>query len=180
MMTKVREHSFSLSAPKIPLFENFPDLLLSTNSDGFILSANLQLTPILGFKVEDLLGTRLDPAFFEKIKKDLRFECKLRTQAGTLVPVEVRVLLQEGSFLLVVRDLRDAYPMNEFANNILQKIRNTLSVLGAQHYFMKHNADRLDTQKFLDGLDIIQKASSKMESFTKELQVPKEEFFRLI
>lgn len=189
-MTTVQKSNPNLKSENQAFLEKFPDLILCLNSEGQILSTNSKCTSMLGYDTKEFVGKRLSDFFFDELEKEKylskSYECRLKTKDNTILPAEIRTFLTDNSkspVLAIVRDLREATElrskifyngkfaaMNELAPSLIHDIRNSLSILSAQHYFMKHNVDKLDTQKFLDGLDIIQKASLKIEKITNQVR----------
>jgi len=186
-MNKTKEAQASISDS---FLQNFPDLTLSLNGKGEILEANAHASTLLGYTAEEMKGKKVHDFFFDSYGKEKAssksFEYRLKTKQGNLVPVEIRSFPTghaDAPTVLILRDLRDVTQaraslfhdgkfaaMNELSPSLIHDIRNSLSILGAQHYFMKHNVDKLDTAKFLAGLDIIQKASLKIEKITNQLR----------
>jgi PAS domain S-box-containing protein len=193
-MTTVTEIETSSSS----WFDNFPDLLVETDETGLIRAANKRIKTLLDYNFEEILGKNVQHLYFESHSKTIQFpiECRLKTKQGKDVPVEIRCFpLKRGQALWIFRDLSEISEqrakiyhkgklaaMNEIGPSLIHDIRNALSVLGAQHYFMKHNVDRLDTEKFLQGLDIIQKASTKIEKIINQLRdlIQRQEVFEKI
>lgn len=182
----VKEHIPTKSSTDI-FVENFPDLILTINDKSFILGTNKKLQSVLGYNPEDVIGKKLNDFFFEEPSqnffKSSSVECRFKNKKGTIVPFEIRPFQHDGHTLVLFRELQNTTElrstlyrngrvaaMNELAPSLIHDIRNGLSVLGAQHYFMTHNVDKLDTEKFVSGLDIIQKASLKIEKVINQLR----------
>lgn len=188
-MSMMTEASLPCLGSKTPLFKNFPDLVLLTNDEGYILDSNERLQDFLGYSPEELQGKRLDDFLFGRISKNSIFkkpmECRIKAKDGTILPVEIRSYdceYQEHSIVSVIRDLRDfteirnsilekgrTFAINELAPSMILNIRNSLAILTAQNYFMRQKVDKLDSQKVLDGLRIMHRASSKLEDISKQL-----------
>ena len=169
--------------------DEIPDLVLILDRDFTILQCNQQ-TKFLAYTPQELKGKRLNTLFFDPEEKEKTsyksFETRFKAKDGLPIPVEVRMFPlggKKGGHCAWVRDLRDSMDLrsfmfqkgrvtalNEISPGFIHDIRNSLSILGAQHYFMKHNVDKLDTEKFLAGLDIIQKASLKIEKILNQLR----------
>ncbi|MBP6217881.1 MAG: PAS domain S-box protein [Oligoflexales bacterium] len=122
----------------LDIFQNFPDIIHSVNSEGRIVFTNKKATELLGYSHEELIGKLvyecyadeiqdLVKAGFAELKKTgfkERVESWLKTKDGTIIPVEIRSLSlydKDRKFVKTFSIIRDMREMNKLRSQIVQQ-----------------------------------------------------------
>ena len=136
------------------IFENFPDMIHSVDSEGSIVFTNRKAESLLGYSRDELLSMNINQIYADEIldkviegfsqlkKRGEKFimESTLKDRDGNRIPVEIRsfgIYDDGGNFLRTFSIIRDIRHIKELQNSLIHAGR--LSAIGEMASSIAHD-----------------------------------------
>jgi len=163
------------------LFQTAIDPIIILDKQGCFIDVNNQVTKILGYKKDELIGKKFDEAeiltkdsieiTLENFAKRMNgeniptYEVKAVTRNGEIIPVEVNAnaLYEDNEIigdLIIIRDLRDRYKREEVERELIQSENRFRNIFDATSDFLLY----LEKDIILD----LNETTIKLSGFKKE------------
>lgn len=155
-MAKMRINGREISDANVfeIIFENFPDMIHSVDSEGNIVFTNRKAESLLGYSRDELLSMNINQIYADEIldkviegfsqlkKRGEKFimESTLKDRDGNRIPVEIRsfgIYDDGGNFLRTFSIIRDIRHIKELQNSLIHAGR--LSAIGEMASSIAHD-----------------------------------------